>query len=212
GGGRDPGSRGARPEGDHVAARGQHHPVPVAFPDGAAVRVRVPAQPPRRRDPGGNAPPLHPEGVEAPGQGGGPRAHGRPFHRRRAGGGGAQGARDPRGAAVRTRAPAGRAHHRRPALRAPRPLAGGARRRRPRRAPPTVLTVTPRRGAPPPAVLTVTRRRWAASGFVGLLALTAPFAAPQSRSAVPVSIVYGGDAPFAPYASPEPSGDTHGIT
>jgi len=60
--------------------------------------------------------------------------------------------------------------------------------------------------------LTVTPRRWAASGFaLGLLALTAPPAAPQSRSAVPVSIVYGGDATFAPYEYLDAQGEPHGF-
>ena len=59
--------------------------------------------------------------------------------------------------------------------------------------------------------MTVTPRRWAASGFLGLLALTAPSAAPQSRSAVPVSIVYGGDATFAPYEYLDAQGAPHGF-
>jgi polar amino acid transport system substrate-binding protein len=60
--------------------------------------------------------------------------------------------------------------------------------------------------------LTVTPRRWAASGIaLGLLALTAPPAAPQSGSAVPVAIVYGGDATFAPYEYLDAQGAPHGF-
>src|SRR6185369_7472971 len=103
-----------------------------------------------------------------------------------AGGGSAQGARDPRGPALRPGTAAGRPHHRRPALRGPRSGARGAGRRRRRRS--------------PPALLTAAQRRWAAGGLaLGVLALSGPRAQTQSRSAVPVAIVYGGDATFAPY-------------
>ena len=55
-------------------------------------------------------------------------------------------------------------------------------------------------------------RRWAARGFVlGVLVLGAARAQTQSRSAVPASVVYGGDATFAPYEYADAQGAPHGF-
>src|SRR6185436_17022677 len=84
------------------------------------------------------------------------------------------------------------------ALRGPRSGARGAGRRRRRRS--------------PPALLTAAQRRWAAGGLaLGVLALSGPRAQTQSRSAVPVAIVYGGDATFAPYEYVDAQGTARGF-
>src|SRR5438552_6001762 len=190
GGGRHPGSRRARPPGGRGSPRGQHRLVPVAFAHGAALRVRLPAQPPRRRDPGRDPAPGHAARMEASREGGGPRADGRPLHGGRTRGGGPPRARGARGAALRPRAAPGRPHHRGPARRASR------RRRR-----------------SPPALLTAAWCRWAGAGIA--LCVVAPAApsvgAPEPSINPSVVIVYGGDATFAPYEYLDGHGEPHGF-
>jgi PAS domain S-box-containing protein len=60
--------------------------------------------------------------------------------------------------------------------------------------------------------LTGSQRRWAASGLaLGILALGAPRARTQPRPAVPVAVVYGGDATFAPYEYVDAQGVPRGF-